>query len=802
MDIIVSDVKKTRDEPISELEALRHRLDELEQANSDRELAEDILRQSEKHYRSLVEDANDIVFTFELASGLISSVNAYAEETLGYKREDVIGQVHFSDLIHPDDFERGIASLQERLTQNKRDPNFPFRLRRADGSCMDAELNGAVICNSAGDPHSFLGVIRDISTRKRAEEALEESLSVLRATLESTADGILVADTLGNIQNYNQKLLDMWRIPFEINWSDESNDIRMHMLNLAKDPVKAVRDTQELYDHPEKENFAILELKDGRIFERYSKPQKIWGKTVGIVISFRDVTESRQAERLLRESEAKYRTLFEESINAVFISMPGGKVLDINPAGVKMFGYSSKEEALKADISRDTYLNPQDREAYIKALVERGFVEDYEVALKRKDGQRIDVLVTATIVCDEKGDPIAFRGMMRDITERKRLEQQLIQAQKMESIGTLAGGIAHDFNNLLGGILGFASLIKAKISERHPIFGYANTIETSATRAAELTSQLLAFARGGKYETKPVNLNKTVRETLEIINSTFDKSMEIETDLHAHLPTVEADAGQIQQILLNLCMNAYDAMDGGGKLTIETYIEDITDSDAEARFEVKPGQYVVLSVDDTGVGIGKDKLQKIFEPFFTTKKEGKGTGLGLAMVYGVVKNHGGFVNVYSELCVGSTFKVYLPSSEKPEWEEAPELETPMGADELILVVDDEESIRLLAKEMLESCGYRVLLAENGFEAVEVYEKHRNKIEAVILDMVMPKMGGREAFLELKALNPQVKALLSTGYSQDGKAQAILDVGVKGFLQKPYRLDALLSKVRGVLDSKV
>jgi PAS domain S-box-containing protein len=514
-----------------------------------------------------------------------------------------------------------------------------------------------------------------------------------------------------------------------------------------------------------------------------------------------DVTDRKQADEALRESEEKYRTLFEESTDGVFISTPDSKFADINPAGVEIFGYSSKEELLEADIAHDLYIDPNKREEIKAVLAEKGFVKDYEIHYKRKDGTEATVLETVNAVYNDAGDVVAYRGIMRDVTKQKRLEQQLLQAQKMESIGTLAGGIAHDFNNLLGGILGFASLIKANTPENRRIFDYANTIETSATRAAELTSQLLGFARGGRFEAKPANLNKIVDETLEIVGRTFDKSMEIDTNLFSKLPTVEANAGQLQQVLLNLCVNAHDAMDGMGKLIITTSTELLTNTYVEANIQAKPGLYVVLAVSDTGVGINKETIPRVFEPFFTTKKEGKGTGLGLSMVYGVVKNHGGFVNVYSELCVGSTFKVYLPASGKPELMETLETGPAKGGEELILVVDDEDSIRSLAEEMLESGGYKVLLAENGLEAAEIYEKRGKEIGLVILDMVMPKMGGREAFLKLKAMDPEVKALLSTGYSQDGKTQTILDSGVKGFLQKPYRLNALLSKVRSVLDMK-
>ncbi|UCD56012.1 MAG: response regulator, partial [Candidatus Hydrogenedentota bacterium] len=419
-----------------------------------------------------------------------------------------------------------------------------------------------------------------------------------------------------------------------------------------------------------------------------------------------------------------------------------------------------------------------------------------------KDGTAIWAETKVSFLYGSGGRPTGLLGVSRDITEKMQLQNQLFQAQKMESIGTLAGGIAHDFNNLLGGILGYASLMKTNLRKNNRVFSFAETIEKSANRAAELTAQLLAFARGGRYEARILNLNIVVDETLEIISRTFDKSIDIEVHSHESLPTIEADAGQIQQVLMNLCVNARDAMLDGGKLTIETNVETLTKRYAKTHAGTKPGSYVTLSVTDTGVGMDKESVERIFEPFFTTKEKGKGTGLGLSVVYGVVRNHGGHVRVRSEPGKGSTFKIYLPVSGKPEKEYSYESEMPQGGGELILVVDDEEVIRSLAKDTLESNGYRVLLAHNGVEAVKIYGKYNGDIGLVIIDMVMPKMGGRETFLKLKKINPQVKVLLSTGYSQNGEAKEMLNDGVIGFVQKPYQLGDLLSKVRSALDLKL
>jgi len=392
----------------------------------------------------------------------------------------------------------------------------------------------------------------------------------------------------------------------------------------------------------------------------------------------------------------------------------------------------------------------------------------------------------------------------RDITERKNLEAQLIQAQKMEAVGLLAGGIAHEFNNILGGILGYASLMRLKMEPDHPFWRYVETIEKSSQRAAVLTSQLLGFARKGKYDLRLLNLNLLAEDTLAIVRQTFDRAVTVEARLAESLPKVEGDTMQLQQVLMNLCINARDAMPQGGSLVLTTGTEQVAEGDERIPPESKAGWYVLLSVADTGCGMDEETQAKIFEPFFTTKEKGKGTGLGLAMVYGVVKNHGGFVTVQSEVGRGSVFTLHLPAAEKtsdrrPEALAAPERSRGAVPDQTILVVDDEESIRFLARDILEGEGYRVLLAEDGARALEVYREHQGEIGLVVLDLIMPKLGGGEVFLKMKEMDPGVHVLVSSGYSQEGKAQEILSGGALGFVQKPFHVRDLISQVRQGLD---
>ncbi|NQU08235.1 MAG: PAS domain S-box protein, partial [Candidatus Abyssubacteria bacterium] len=751
--------------------------------------AEEALKESEKRYRTLVD--NSLTGICLLQDGKYQFVNKRLLDISGYSQEELVGMA-CENVIHPDDVKLVRKIIGRRMTGKYPGTQYQFRIVTKSGDVLWIETFGAPV-EYKGRPALLVNMI-DITERRKAEEALR----LTQFTVDHSPDAVYwiapdarflyVNEAACHVLGYTrEELLSMSVHDMDPNFT---TDVWPGHWEDLKERGSFTVETQH-------------RTKDGRVLPVQVTVNylEFMGREYNCAVAH-DITNRKQAEEQIRQSEEKYRTLFEESKDCVFITAPQGAFLDINPAGVELFGYSSKKEVLKADLARDVYVNPADRDIFQKMMVRQGFVKDYELPLKKKDGSELIVLVTANAERDEEGSVVAYRGIMRDTTEQKRLEQQLFQVQKMEGIGTLAGGIAHDFNNILGGILGYASFMKTKMDGEHPFFNYIDTIERGAMRAAELTAQLLAFARGGKYETRPIDLNRIVDETLKLIGKTFDKSIEIETRLPLELPTVEADAAQMHQVLMNLCVNASDAMPDGGRLIIETSVQEFSEQYVKTQMASKSGAYVCMSVTDSGIGMDKESMQRMFEPFFTTKEHGKGTGLGLSMVYGVVKNHGGFLNVYSKVGKGTTVKVYLPASGKTETIRPTRTEALTGGNELILVVDDEEPIRSLAKEILEAYGYRVLLAEDGVGAVNVFKEHMDDINLVILDMVMPRMGGREAFLQMRQLDPQTKALLSTGYSQDGRAQEILDNGVMGFVQKPYQVEVLLLIVRKVLDAKL
>lgn len=399
-------------------------------------------------------------------------------------------------------------------------------------------------------------------------------------------------------------------------------------------------------------------------------------------------------------------------------------------------------------------------------------------------------------------------GVFRDETpsnqsdvEKRKMHAQLLQAQKMESLGTMAGGIAHNFNNTMMGILGSITLLLEEKEPSHPDYQELKEMERYAKNAGEMTKDLLSFARGGKYVVSTTDLNELIKRENRVFGQT-KKEIRIQGRYADDLWTAEVDQGQIRQVLLNLYVNAWQAMPDGGMITVKTDNVEIEEVYANAKpFEITPGKYVRITVTDTGVGMDKATMEKIFEPFFTTKDIGEGTGLGLSSVYGIIKNHEGFLNVYSELEKGSTFTIYLPAmNQKMETYPAHDSEKPLQGSETILLVDDEDLIRNVGERMLQRLGYTVISVESGGEAIETYEKYMDTIDLVILDMIMPDMSGGETYERLRMINPEIKVLLSSGYSLNDQAEQILAQGCNGFTQKPFTMEEISRKIREVLDN--
>jgi PAS domain S-box-containing protein len=504
-----------------------------------------------------------------------------------------------------------------------------------------------------------------------------------------------------------------------------------------------------------------------------------------------------RSEQALRESEEKYRMLVENANDAIFI-IQDGKVTFPNPKARQL----SRKMAI--DIDRTPffdYIHPDDKEVvldwYNKRLKNGDAPNTCNFKLVNRDNEELWVELNAVLIFWEK--KIAALNFLRDITVQKKLERQFQQSQRMESVGTLAGGIAHDFNNLLMGIQANASIMLLETKPEDALFENVKSIERCVKSGAKLTKQLLGFARGGKYVVKPTYINEVLNRSSSIFGRTR-KEINIHRRYCNKIWMVNVDVGQIEQVLLNLYVNAWQAMPEGGDLYLETDNVVLDEEYVRSKpYNLRQGKYVKISVSDTGVGMSREIQQRIFEPFFTTKAIGKGTGLGLASAYGIVKNHGGIINCYSEPGVGSTFNIYLPAFQTTKEEETAPVEESIQGSETVLLVDDDKVIVHAGKRMIESLGYAVMPAENGEEALTIFENSHDRIDLVILDMVMPYVNGGEVYDRMREINPGVRVLLASGYSLNGQAEDIIARGCNGFIQKPFNTVELSRKIREILD---
>jgi PAS domain S-box-containing protein len=629
---------------------------------------------------------------------------------------------------------------------------------------------------------------------KRIEEGTKKLLErelQYHSLFEGTNDGILVHDRDGRILETNKvscRLFGYDRKEFlALSWSNlfgsrRTDDLAGFFGKIHRNETVAPVE-------------ALLKRKDGSVFHAELSSRKVKFMGAEAIQSFiRDVSVRKELEMGLNEEREKYRILVESSLMGVFI-IQDGIIRFANTKFAEILQYSCEEL-----LGRNYFdlIDPEDRSMVIARETKRmsggESLEHYEIRYTKNDGSRCWCEIhCCRVVVDGLS---SILGNVLDISQRKHWEMQLLETQKMESIGTLAGGIAHDFNNLLGGILGYASLLLSEMKEDHPYYQDLLAIAETAKKAADLTNRLLAFARGGKYQVSTLHINKIAEAVLGILSHSIDPSVVIETRLSENLWAVNGDSRQIHQTFMNICLNAVDAMPGGGHFVFSTENAVLDDSFVQGQIGMKPGEYVKITIADTGFGMDERTKTRMFEPFFTTKPANERKGLGLSMVYGIVKNHNGFIQVDSERGKGTALTLYLPRTLEPEVQTTKQQASPKSGNK-VLLVDDEEIIRHVGDRMLKKKGFEVILAKNGREAVEIYQKQKSEIAVVLMDLVMPEMGGKEAYQKLKQINPDIRVVFTSGYGPEDRPDLIDGSNVL-FLQKPFHTEILYQTIQTAL----
>src|SRR5580658_8570526 len=757
----------------------------------------------------------------------------WANETFvrmfGYSQAEVIGQ-QLESLVVP--LERQAESRWASEALAKGDQiTLETQRRKKDGNLLDVRLSCAPM-RLDGKICGFYAGYHDISDRRRVE-ALSSALYRV-AEKSSSAHDLQqffaavhsIVDELMYARNFYIAIYDpateLLSFPYFVDEQDTAptpkkmgRGLTDHIIRTGEpllatpEVLKAMEDrgtvarrgphSLDWMGVPLKVNnhtFGVLAVQTYSKNIRYGERDKEILTFVARQVA--SAVEIKRNEQAMRRSEARYRSLVQSSVYGIYRSSLEGRFLDVNPALITMLGYASAEEVLLLDPEKDVFANSEEHTRLIAEFRRSGRLDGIELKWKRKDGKAITVRISGRAVSNVDEPADVLEAIAENVTDRRVLEDQFRQAQKMDAVGRLAGGVAHDFNNLLMVISGYAEVILAKLDPLHPLHEKARAIQQASDRATTLTRQLLAFSRKQLLELKVVDVNAIVSDMERLMRPLIGENVELVARLAPEAGFTRADVGQLEQVLMNLVVNAKDAMPGGGKLTIETQNMVVDESHRGQNF-IHPGHYVVLSVSDTGMGMDKETQSRIFEPFFTTKEKGKGTGLGLSTVYGIVKQSGGYVMVQSEEGRGTTFHIYLPRVEGvAERHPVPVAHTALGGTETVLLVEDEAPVRQLVRDTLVAKGYQVVEAENGEAGLTAAAQYNGNIDLVITDVVMHGLGGRELVRQLAQTRPQTTVLYLSGYTED----AILSDGAieKGtaFLQKPFTLQNLSRKVREVL----
>jgi PAS domain S-box-containing protein len=757
---------------------------------TDRKRAERALRLTQ----FAVDRAADAIFWLR-PDGRLIYVNDAACESTGYMRDELLSMTVLD--IDTDFSDQRLQDLVEEISANG-SCSFISHHRSKHGRIFPIEVVANYLEFDGQD--YVVALARDITERQETERVLRDNEERLKVLFEFAPDACFLTDLQGVLLDGNRAT--------EVITGFGRDELRgkslfdVDILSLDDLPKATASLMESARGRPVGPVEYVLTRRDGTrvTVEIRTYPVRIKKQHLVLAIA-RDITERREAEQALRQSEADLRALVDHATYGIYRSTPAGRFLSVNPTLVSMLGYDDENQVLGLDIESQLYLTPQERKRVLELCTAEGRFDGIETEWQRRDGTPIQVRVSGRPVFGETGDLACFEVFVMDVSEQRMLEEQLRQAQKMEAIGQLTGGIAHDFNNLLSVILLNAEFVASALKGGQPaMLPDVQEIEAAARKAAAMTKQLLGFSRRADLLMVPTNIGRVVRELFPMVRRLLPETIDVEIDVRSDHAIAVADTGAVEQMLLNLATNARDAMKQGGKLRVEVSGAHLDHAYCSLNPSARPGNYVCLSVADTGTGMDAATRARIFDPFFTTKPLGEGTGLGLAMIYGLIKQHGGHVMVYSEPGDGTTFRLYFPAAQVDSSSEKDRESTGglFGGSETILLVEDETALRRTGRRILEKYGYTVIDAADGEQALKIYEERRAEIDLIVCDLVMPRMSGAEFYKTLRRMGDPVKFILASGYSEKEAERRTLDASVP-FVQKPWRLDELLSRLRQQLD---
>ncbi|MCZ6776852.1 MAG: PAS domain S-box protein, partial [Ignavibacteria bacterium] len=799
--------------------------------------AEDALRQSETKYRSLFNNVADSIFIFDKETNRFLDCNESVLRNYGYSLDELKSMTPF-DLHPPEE----LAKVKHNINiKNVAEP-FSYTHLTKGGRRIDVEILSDEI-EYQGRP-AWISIARDITERLSAEQAgkqAEELQAAVYRIAQAADKSRRLEDLYQSVHEIIQDVMpannfyialydekeDLIHFPYFVDEVDvpsppqkPGKGLTEYVLRTGKSLLCTATVHEELQRRGEAELVGVpspiwlgvplvVENKSIGVMtvQHYTDPEA-YGKREQYILEFvssqvAKAIDRKRAEEALQVSEERYRRFFMEDVAGNYISTPDGRLRVCNAAFLRIFGFKSMEEAIKSDV-KSFYPEPHKRSEFLDALRRNKKLVHRESELRKQDGTPVHVIENAIGTFDANGDLVEIQGYILDTTAQKKLEEQLLHAQKMEAVGELASGIAHDFNNVLSVALGGVQLIRTHSSDPQ-IERFARMIEDATLRGSAIAKQLLQFSRAEASTLEPISLTQIVMEVKKLVDHSFLRTISVELGINVKQGVIMGDAGQIHQVLLNLCINARDAIlnrpEGvtGGKITLS--IEEAQGDFVRERLgETTADHHVVIQVSDNGIGIPKDVRKRMFDPFFTTKDIGKGTGLGLSVVHGIVKSHHGFIDVKSQVGKGTTFLIYFPSVPHKLAEETAKAPLSIkGGDETILVIEDEETLRDLVRETLTRAGYTVIEAKDGEEALSLYRETKQSVSLVLSDIGLPKMSGEQVLKGLKKVNQEVKVIISTGFIREDKKAELLKEGALSVIHKPYSSLEMLRSIREALD---